>query len=32
MIIEQTEIRSFSEKIPSINEIFIQCVKGGSYE
>lgn len=31
-LIQQTEVHSFVEKIPSINEIFISKVKGGSNE
>lgn len=31
-LIEVTEVHSFIEKIPSINEIFIQLVKGESHE
>jgi len=31
-LIEQTEVHSFIEKIPSINEIFISKVKGGDHE
>ena len=31
-LIEKVEIHSFIERIPSINEIFISQVKGGSYE
>jgi ABC-2 type transport system ATP-binding protein len=31
-LIELTEVHSFVEKIPSMNEIFIQLVKGKSYE
>lgn len=31
-LIQQTEVHSFVEKIPSINEIFISKVKGGSHE
>ena len=31
-LIEVTEIHSFSEKIPTMSEIFINLVKGGSHE
>jgi ABC-2 type transport system ATP-binding protein len=31
-LIKETEVHSFSEKIPSINEIFISTVKGESHE
>lgn len=31
-LIKQTEVHSFVEKIPSINDIFIAKVKGGSHE
>lgn len=31
-LIESTEVHSFLEKIPSINDIFISEVKGGSHE
>ena len=31
-LIDVTEVKSFNEKIPTINEIFISLVKGGSHE
>ena len=31
-LVDQTEVQSFNEKIPSINEIFISKVKGESNE
>ena len=31
-LINQVEVHSFIEKIPSINEIFISHVKGGNHE
>jgi ABC-2 type transport system ATP-binding protein len=32
VLIQKTEVRSFIEKIPSINDIFISKVKGGDHE